>query len=314
MPTAREPISPVGLPAPAGLPDLPDLAGLHRDVLAWYSDHQRDLPWRDPGCSPWGVLLSEVMAQQTPIARVLPAWLDWMQRWPTPAALAAASPGDAVRAWGRLGYPRRALRLHECAVELTDRFGGQVPRSEAELRSLPGIGEYTAAAVACFAYGERTVVIDTNVRRVQARVVTGVAYPAASLTRVERELAAALVPRDRADAAVWNVAAMELGALICTARVARCADCPIRARCAWFAAGRPEHDGPPRRGQAWHGTDRQARGALLQALRDAPGAVRHTDLAAAWPTDDLQRERALDGLVADGLVEPLPRRRYRLPA
>ncbi len=187
-------------------------------VLDWYARHARELPWRAPDCTPWGVLVSEVMLQQTPVARVLPVWQEWLARWPEPADLAASSPGEAVRAWGRLGYPRRALRLHAAATELTERFGGVVPDDEVTLRQLPGIGEYTAAAVAAFAFGRRAVVLDTNVRRVLARADGGQQWPAASPTRAERDRAAGLLPRDAATSARWNVALMELGALVCTAR------------------------------------------------------------------------------------------------
>src|SRR5690606_7452204 len=136
---------------------------------AWFDHAARDLPWRRPECSPWGVLVSEIMLQQTPVVRVLPAWMSWMERWPTPAHLAAASQADAVRAWDRLGYPRRAKRLWECAGEIVRRHGGEVPDDEEELLALPGIGAYTAAAVRSFAFGRRAVVLDTNVRRVIAR-------------------------------------------------------------------------------------------------------------------------------------------------
>lgn len=291
---------------------------LHEPVLGWYDRHRRDLPWRRPDRTPWGVLVSEVMLQQTPVARVLPAWTAWLERWPAPAALAADPPGEAVRMWGRLGYPRRALRLHEAAAAVVERHGGQVPDDEAALRALPGVGAYTAAAVAAFAFGRRTVVVDTNVRRVLARAVTGEQYPAPALTAAENRLAAGLVPDDPGTAAVWSVAAMELGALVCTARAPRCPDCPAAALCAWRAAGAPAHAGPPRRGQAYVGTDRWVRGLLLAVLRDTDGAVRHADLVAQVPDaalrDPGQRDRCLDGLVADGLVEPLLRNRFRLPA
>src|SRR5881398_3105260 len=131
-------------------------------VTRWYAEAARDLPWRASGCSPWGVLVSELMLQQTPVSRVLPVWLDWMARWPSPQALAAAAAGDAVRAWGRLGYPRRALRLHATAVAIAERHGGVVPSSYADLRALPGVGDYTAAAVSAFAYDARVAVLDTN--------------------------------------------------------------------------------------------------------------------------------------------------------
>jgi A/G-specific adenine glycosylase len=290
---------------------------LHRPVLAWYAVAARDLPWRAPDRTPWGVLVSEVMLQQTPVVRVLPAWEAWMRRWPTPSALAADAPGEAIRMWGRLGYPRRALRLHGCAVAVRDRHGGEVPADHAQLLALPGIGTYTAAAVASFAFGGRHAVVDTNVRRVLARAVTGAAQAAPTQTAAELRLAAELVPDDAAEAARWAVAAMELGALVCTARAPRCGDCPVLDRCRWRRDGAPAHSGPARRGQAYAGTDRYVRGLLLAALRRVPGPVPHADLVAAAPEavlrDPGQRARALDGLVADGLVEPLDGDRYRLP-
>ncbi len=156
-------------------------------AIAWFASQGRHLPWREPGTSAWGVLVSEVMLQQTPVARVEPVWLDWMRRWPTPAELAAEPQSQAIRAWGRLGYPRRAQRLWESAGVIVDQWNGDVPRDEASLRSLPGVGEYTAAAVAAFAFGDRTLVLDTNVRRVVARLVGGVAAPSPHVTRSERE-------------------------------------------------------------------------------------------------------------------------------
>jgi A/G-specific adenine glycosylase len=236
-----------------------------------------------------------------------------MQRWPTPQALAVASPGDVVRAWGRLGYPRRALRLREAAIAMVERHGGQVPRSEAELLALPGVGAYTAAAVAAFAYAVRTVVVDTNVRRVLARAVEGRAQAAPSLTVAESRLAATYVPEDPATSAVWNVAVMELGALVCQARSPRCGECPISDRRAWLGAGRPAYEGPPRRGQGYEGTDRKVRGDLLQLLRDAPKPLSRSDFDVVDP-DPQRVDRLLDALVAEGFVEPLSRGRYRLPA
>ena len=294
-------------------PLAPPLSVLHERVNGWYASNARPLPWRLPGTSSWAVLVAEVMSHQTPVARVEPVWRDWMTRWPTPADLAAAASGEAVRAWGRLGYPRRALRLHEAARAIVDRHGGEVPGTEEELRAIPGLGAYTAAAVACFAYGRLTVVVDTNVRRVLVRNLLGEAQAAPALTRTERDLAVAALPEDPDDAVVWNVAAMELGALVCKARSPRCDECPVADLCAWKRAGRPAYTGPVRRGQAWHGTDRQARGALLGVLRAAPGPVSGADLAQAWPAEQ-QRMRCLDSLVADGLVEPLDDERYRLPA
>jgi A/G-specific adenine glycosylase len=255
------------------------------------------------------------MLQQTPVARVLPVWREWLARWPTPSALAAEPPGAAVQAWGRLGYPRRALRLHAAATAMLQRHGGGVPSSHADLLALPGIGSYTAAAVASFAFGQRHAVLDTNVRRVLARLVGGEEFPPPAVTAAETRRAEALLPAE--DAATWAVAVMELGALVCTARAPRCAACPVAAVCAWQRAGRPAYAGPPRRGQAWTGTDRRVRGLLMAVLRDAGGPVSRSRLVAAVPDGSLkdpgQRERCLDGLVADGLVEPLSHNRFRLP-
>lgn len=300
MPASRR----APLPDPPELP--PTLPQLHARILDWYAQAGRDLPWRGNDVTPWGVFVSEVMSQQTPVARVEPAWREWLTRWPTPADLAADSPGEAVRLWNRLGYPRRALRLHEAAGAMVDRHDGQVPSDEADLLALPGVGAYTAAAVAAFAYGLRTTVVDTNVRRVEARFVTGAALPAPALTRAETALATALLPEDDADAATWNVASMELGALICTARAPRCEACPVEDLCAWRQAGSPAYDGPARKGQAWAGTDRQVRGRIMALLRETPDPVSATDLAAAWPDDAAKRDRCLASLIEDGLVEPVP--------
>lgn len=281
-------------------------------LLDWYAEHARDLPWRHPSASPWAILVSEVMLQQTPVVRVEPVWREWLARWPEPADLAAEVPGEAVRAWGRLGYPRRALRLHACAVALVAEHDGRVPADLGALRSLPGVGEYTAAAVGAFAFGLRAPVVDTNIRRVQARWRTGMAQPAPSLTATERRLAEHLLPDDPQRAARWSVAVMELGALVCTARTPACARCPLRGRCAWVAAGSPAYDGPARRTQAWTGTDRQCRGQVMGALREAPGPITVADLAARWP-DHEQFERSLAGLLADGLIEPADTGSVQLP-
>ncbi|GGY10708.1 A/G-specific adenine glycosylase [Streptomyces hiroshimensis] len=285
---------------------------LHGPVIGWFDVNARDLPWRRPEAGAWGVMVSEFMLQQTPVSRVLPVYEQWLARWPRPADLAAEPPGEAVRAWGRLGYPRRALRLHAAATAITELHGGVVPRDHARLLALPGVGEYTAAAVASFAYGQRHAVLDTNVRRVFARAVSGAQYPPNATTAAERKLARALLPESEPVAARWAAATMELGALVCTARTPVCGRCPIADRCAWRAAGSPAHDGPPRRGQTYAGTDRQVRGKLLAVLREALDPVPQVALDAVWD-EPVQRARALDGLVADGLVEPLADGRYRLP-
>jgi A/G-specific adenine glycosylase len=279
-------------------------------ITGWYAGAARDLPWRSPDRTAWGVLVSEVMLQQTPVARVEPVWRQWMQRWPTPPALAGASPGDAVRAWGRLGYPRRALRLHSCAVAIRDRHAGVVPTRYDVLRGLPGVGDYTAAAVAAFAGGAAVAVLDTNVRRVYARLFDGIAGPkSASPTVAERRSAAARLPDF--DPATFSVAVMELGAVVCTARAPRCDECPVTRDCRWLSAGRPVAD-VVRPAQTYEGTDRQARGRLLAVLRESSDVVAQQQLDAAWP-DDVQRRRALHGLIVDGLVEPIDGG-YRLPA
>jgi A/G-specific adenine glycosylase len=281
-------------------------------VLEWYDRHARDLPWRAVDRTPWGVLVSEFMLQQTSVSRVEPVWRAWLDHWPTPAALAADQPGTAIRAWGRLGYPGRALRLHAAATAIVDLHAGQVPSDFRALRALPGVGEYTAAAVASFAFGQRHAVLDTNVRRVLARSMLGTARPASTTTAAERRVAESMLPDDAPTAARWAVAAMELGALVCTARSPRCGTCPIAQVCAWRLAGSPPAAAHTRRSQRWTGTDRQARGALMAVLRDRPADVAKGELDTAWPHDSRQRERALASLIADGLVEPVDGC-YRLP-
>jgi A/G-specific adenine glycosylase len=280
-------------------------------VLRWYASQARDLPWRRPGTSAWSVLVSEIMLQQTPVARVLPAHEAWLARWPAPQALAAAAPADAVRQWGRLGYPRRALRLHATAGVLTDQYAGQVPASVTDLTALPGVGSYTAAAVASFAFGQRHAVLDTNVRRVLARLVRGEHLPPRSASAAERRLAESLLPAAPRRAARWSVAVMELGALVCTAARPRCGSCPVARHCSWQLAG--GHEGPGRPATArYAGSDRECRGRLLAVLRDAEGPVPSARLDAAWPAGT-QRARALAALIADGLAVPAGHGCYSLP-
>jgi len=278
-------------------------------LLSWYAGAARDLPWRGEHVTPYQVLVSEVMLQQTPVARVVPAYLAWVERWPTATALAADPPGEAVRMWGRLGYPRRALRLHAAAVTCVERYDGELPTTVPELLTLPGVGDYTARAVAVFALRQRHPVVDTNVRRVVARAVEGVAD--AVVTKRDLALVAGLLPDDDTAPAA-SIALMELGALVCTARAPRCAVCPVASACAWRAAGSPPAAAPVKRPQAYAGTDRQVRGRLLAVLRDAHAPVGQGALDAAWH-EPVQRARALDGLVADGLVDPLPDGRFALP-
>lgn len=268
--------------------------------MAWYEASRRDLPWREPGVSAWQILVSEFMLQQTPVARVLPIWSDWVRRWPTPSATAAASAADVLRAWGKLGYPRRAKRLHECATVIARDHDDVVPDDVDTLLTLPGVGSYTARAVACFAYRRRVPVVDTNVRRVVARVVHGLADAGAPSATRDHGDVSALLPDD-ATAPQFSVALMELGATVCTARTPRCGLCPL-GQCAWRRAGYPAAQGPPRRVQTYAGTDRQVRGRLLDVLRAKDSPASRAELDVAWLTDTAQRDRALYSLLADGLV------------
>jgi A/G-specific adenine glycosylase len=282
-----------------------DRRALRERIMTWFDVHARDLPWRAPDRTAWGVLVSEVMLQQTPVVRVEPAWRAWMAAWPRPADLAEAPTADVLRAWDRLGYPRRALRLQECARVLVERHGGVVPDDEAQLLALPGVGAYTAAAVLAFAHGRRSVVLDTNVRRVLARAVAGAALPGPSQTVAEVRLAASLVPDDDAEAARWAAASMELGALVCTARSPRCDACPVADLCAWRTAGHPpDEHAARRRTQGFAGTDRQVRGRVMALLREALGPVPRSAVEALWP-DRAQLDRCVGSLVADGLVAEL---------
>ena len=309
---------------PASVPGR-ELAALHSALAAWFASTARPLPWRSADCTPWGVLVSEVMLQQTPVVRVEPVWREWLKRWPAPADLAREPAGEAVRSWGRLGYPRRALRLHAAAVAITDNHGGQVPADHAALLELPGVGSYTAAAVAAFAFGRRETVVDTNIRRVHARLFSGTALPSPALTAAEMRLAADVLPDGTGSSVRWNAAVMELGALVCTARSPKCGECPVRGDCAWLAAGEPPPTYTPK-GQAWHGTDRQVRGAVLAVLRTAEAPV-EPELFSRAPADlgfepagigiplaalhrlncpPEQLERAVAGLLIDGLAELHP--------
>lgn len=294
--------------------DDPHVQHVRSTILDWYAANARKLPWREPETTAWGVLVSEVMLQQTQVARVWEPWLAWMKRWPGPAQLAAAEASEVLIMWGRLGYPRRALRLHETAKAVMERHDGQLPADPELLLALPGIGEYTAAAVSSFAFGIPEVVIDTNVRRVHARIFSGQGAAAPSLTAAERRLATQLMPNTSsadgvADANTWNVATMELGALICTARAPQCDQCPVLEDCAWVAAGKPEPEIVAKT-QSWNGSDRQVRGAIMGVLR-AQGAVdvgtlqttvEATGRLGRHVPEDSQWDRALTGLVNDGLA------------
>ncbi|KAA9111084.1 A/G-specific adenine glycosylase [Microbacterium rhizomatis] len=278
---------------------MPDLA---TPLIAWYRTHARDLPWRHPGFGAWGVLVSEFMLQQTPVNRVIPHLQAWLARWPTPAALAADAPAEAVHQWANLGYPRRALWLHRAAVEIVARHDGDVPADVDALLALTGIGDYTARAVAVFAYGQRHPVVDTNTRRVLARAIDGRAQPDPP-SRRDLIAMTAILPDEVTASTIVNAATMELGATVCTARAPRCDACPLAAACAWRAAGYPDTGDNRRRQARYEGSDRQARGAVLRMLRDAaPTPIPLAEVIADWP-DARQRDRAVDSLIADGLAE-----------
>ena len=299
---------PVENPAGAARPDIAT------PLIAWFRDQARDLPWRRPGFPAWGTLVSEVMLQQTQVARVVPRLEAWLTRWPTPADLAASPPGDAVRAWDRLGYPRRALALHAAATAIAERHDNVVPRDVDALLALPGIGDYTARAVAVFAYGDRHPVVDVNVRRVLARALLGHAEPGPAKAKQDLPLMESVLPGDRDEAARTNAAVMELGALVCVARSPACDACPIADRCAWRAAGYPEHDGPraPRQ-SLFAGSDRQVRGLVMAELRASDVPLGPAEIEPVWP-DREQRERALASLVRDGLAVVDERGEYTLPS
>jgi len=267
-------------------------------VLDWFEENKRDLPWRNT--TPWGVMVSEFMLQQTPVNRVLPVWNSWLERWPTPAALAQAKKSEVITAWGRLGYPRRALRLYESAGIIATRFENHVPRTIEELRQLPGVGEYTAAAICAFAFGQPTLVLDINIRRLFARVIDGVEAPTSAPTQRERSLRYELIPDNAHDGARWAAATMELGALVCTARNPLCDECPLKNICAWRKAGYPASE-IVKKSQAWNGTDRQCRGTVVQALREN-SRLSKAQLRALWH-EPSQLELALKTLLADGLIE-----------
>lgn len=281
-------------------------------VIDWFEANARPLPWREPATTPWAILLSEVMSQQTPVARVAPVWQKWLQRWPDPATFAQAEPAEVLRAWGTLGYPRRALRLLECAQVIVDKHGGEVPSDVDELLALPGIGDYTARAVACFAYQRNVPVVDTNVRRMYARMVDGrpIAPPASKRELAEVE---ALLPDDKGP--TFSAGLMELGALICTATSPRCEDCPVQAHCNWFQAGKPaptEEELRKKKVQKFAGTDRQVRGLIMKVLREAEAPVPREEIDIVWP-DGAQRDRALFSLLDDGLAEQDESGLFHLP-
>lgn len=279
---------------------------LEKPIVNWFKKNKRDLPWRNT--TPWGVMVSEYMLQQTPVNRVLPKWHEWMQLWPTPADLAQATPAQVITAWGRLGYPRRALRLHAAAQIITEDFNNQVPEDVQTLQTLPGIGEYTAAAIAAFAYEKQTLVMDVNIRRLLTRIIDGNEHPKPAPTAKEKASRLAIQPAKNAD--IWAAATMELGALVCTSKNPICEQCPVISQCNWRKNGYPKTD-LVRKSQDWHGTDRKCRGTIVQALRENESLTENA-IKKLWP-DESQVEKALKTLQADLLIEAIPRNRYRLP-
>ncbi len=279
---------------------------LEKPIVTWFKKNKRDLPWRDT--TPWGVMVSEYMLQQTPVNRVLPKWHEWMLRWPTPADLAQATPAEVITAWGRLGYPRRALRLHAAAQIIAQDFNNQIPQSVNVLQTLPGIGEYTAAAIAAFAFEKQTLVMDVNIRRLLTRVIDGNEHPKPAPTAKEKASRLALQPVKNAH--IWAAATMELGALVCTSKNPICEQCPVISQCNWRKNGYPKTD-LVRKSQDWHGTDRKCRGTIVQALRENESLTENA-IMKLWP-DESQVEKALKSLQTDLLIQAIPRKRYRLP-
>ena len=251
--------------------------------------------------SDWGTLVFEIMSQQTPIARVQPIWLQWMERWPTPVDVAAASSADIIVAWANLGYPSRALRLKACAAAIVEKHGGEVPLSLKDLTLLPGVGTYTASALLAFRHGIRVPVLDTNVRRVLVRFLDGREFPPHTTpSKAETKRADELLPEDGHRAAEVSLALMEFGALVCTQLSPSCDECPISNNCTWALAGFPKDEKRPTP-QPYAGTDRQARGRIMKALRTA-----HFE-----GTDGLTKRRVLDAARIDGGDRYQPTRVYR---
>jgi A/G-specific adenine glycosylase len=277
-----------------------------KEITSWFKKNKRDLPWRKTDA--WGVLVSEFMLQQTPVNRVLPVYEAWMKRWPTAASLSKATPAEVITAWGRLGYPRRALRLHECAKEITHNLKGKIPESQAELRALPGIGEYTAAAITAFAFEKRSLVLDINIRRLFARLFDGVETPTQAATKVEKSRYEELIPKK--DPHLWAAATMELGAVICTSQSPKCGICPVAHVCTWRSLDYPKSDVVKRR-QSWHGTDRQCRGTIVQALRENE-VLTKSQITQLWDVPS-QLEKALLTLLDDDLIESRGKNKFSLP-
>ena len=277
------------------------MSSLEKPILNWFKKNKRDLPWRDT--SPWGVMVSEYMLQQTPVNRVLPKWNEWMQRWPTPKDLAKATPAQVITAWGRLGYPRRALRLHAAAQIIAEDFNNKVPEDQETLQLLPGIGEYTAAAIAAFAFEQRSLVMDVNIRRLLVRAIDGEEHPKPTATAREK----ARQPRDICQPRTLTYGLLQqwsLAHLFAHQRIPSCELCPIISQCQWRKNGYPKTD-LVRKSQDWHGTDRKCRGTIVQALRENE-SLTESAIKKLWP-EESQVEKALKTLSDDLLIQRLPR-------
>ena len=274
---------------------------LQHSLCLWADGARRDLPWRRTR-DPWAVLVSELMLQQTQVSRVVPRYQAFLDRFPTPAAAASSPLAEVVRAWAGLGYNRRAVNLHRAAGEIVGRHAGRFPDTLEELVALPGVGQYTARTVLAFAYEVDVGVVEVNSARVLARAAAGRPLEA----REAQALADSLVPEG--DGWAWNQAILDLGATVCTKTAPRCGDCPLRACCAWLAAGASVGDpavgsaGCGGRQSTFTGSDRQGRGRLVDALRLAPVSLDRLAEAAGWPGDPERARRAAAGLVADGLA------------
>ena len=288
------------------------LTAVQEALLAWSERTRRDLPWRRTR-DPWAILVSELMLQQTQVARVLPKYEAFLVRFPTPSACAAAATADVVRLWAGLGYNRRAINLHLAAKACVERHGGALPSTIGELTALPGIGPYTARAVLAFAFERDVGVLDTNAARVTARLA------GRRLAMKEAQSTAdAAVPVGRGWS--WNQAMLDLGATVCTKRVARCDLCPLAAHCAWHVTGHPDPDpsdgsaGTSGRQSRFAGSDREGRGRLIDALRAGPIPSAQLAAAMGWPGDGARAERVAATLVVDGLAEIAPDGTWTLPA
>lgn len=295
-----------------------ELETMKRELFSWWDANARDLPWRFGRTTPWGILISEVMSQQTQMSRVVDYWTSWMDVWPDAASLANASTSEVITAWGRLGYPRRALRLQECATVVAEQYDNELPRTYDELVALPGIGDYTASAVMSFAFGERIAVIDTNVRRVLWRTFKGEESFGGATKPEERKLAQALLPQDAKESVTWNEALIELGALVCTAKNPKIDEDPWATYSRFYANGCPnmgQKRTRPR--QSFKGTNRQVRGIVLNALRALADREQPTlprgEVERLWD-DHVQLDACIASLDEDGLVEIGPDGSVRLPA